>query len=408
MSAALVVMEDTALTTAEKETFIALGNPIELTDDQLADTVIQVFAKIRDHLPYIIALKSRFEDGERDSAMHLITPIKGCYSWKEFCGSILNRTPQALGQAIAAAKKPKEETHTVTAAEFAEYEQKNKGIRKLTEKLLAEMPAADVASALMNMGHPEPMAISAVRFLSGAASVSESPTGMPESLQDIRLTVCSRTDPRYKPVRDEHYVDNHGCIGQQVHFLIDYKGRPAGIISGASAAYATKSRDEFFGITKENRHEVLSGVVDNIVFRLENHEPNLATRVLRLWREIVPHIWYEKYGVVVFGFETFVVENDTRKGALYKADNWTLAGATSGATKVRNGIENPADNWKQVVPKLVFCKWRDGFTAPCSARTPEWVQKMCGEILRSADSQPWKPRTVEERQAAAGVTGWRA
>lgn len=93
MSAALVVMEDNALATAEKETFIALGNPTELTDDQLADTVIQVFAKIRDHLPYIIALKSRFEDGERDSAMHLITPIKGCYSWKEFCGSILNRTP---------------------------------------------------------------------------------------------------------------------------------------------------------------------------------------------------------------------------------------------------------------------------------------------------------------------------
>ena len=67
MSAA-VVMEDTALATAEKETFIALGNPAEMTDDQLADAVVQVFAKIRDHLPYIIALKSRFEDGERDSA----------------------------------------------------------------------------------------------------------------------------------------------------------------------------------------------------------------------------------------------------------------------------------------------------------------------------------------------------
>jgi hypothetical protein len=166
VSAALSVMEDRGLATAEKETFIAHGNPTELTDDQLADTVIQVFAKIRDHLPYIIALKSRFENGERDSAMRLTTPIKGCYSWKEFCGSILNRTPQALGQAIAAAKKPKEETHTVTEAEFAEYEQENQGIRKLTEKLLADgLPPSDVVSALVNMEHPQEMAEAAVRVV---------------------------------------------------------------------------------------------------------------------------------------------------------------------------------------------------------------------------------------------------
>jgi len=127
---------------------------------------------------------------------------------------------------------------------------------------------------------------------------------------------------------------------------------------------------------------------------------------LRLWRHIIPHFWYERYGWIVYGFDTFVLETDTRKGSLYKADNWTLAGTTAGKTKVRNGIEKPADNWKAVTPKLVFCRWRDGFTAPCSARTPEWVQKLCGDISRSSEEQPWKSRTIEDRWAAASSLSW--
>ncbi len=228
----------------------------------------------------------------------------------------------------------------------------------------------------------------------------------PESLKDIRLELCSRTDPRYENIREDHYIENHGCIGQQVHFLIHYNGEVAGIISGASPVYATSSRDQFFTLTRENRGKFLQGIVNNIVFRLVNHEPNLATRVLCLWRNVIPHIWYEKYGTVVYGFESFVIENDSRKGSLYKADNWALAGTTAGATKVRNGIEKPADKWKDVTPKLVYCRWRDGFSQPCSVRTPEWVPKLCGDILRSSDEQPWKPRTIDERCAAAGSESW--
>jgi Domain of unknown function (DUF4338) len=221
---------------------------------------------------------------------------------------------------------------------------------------------------------------------------------VPESLKDIRLELCSRTDPRYENIREDHYVENHGCIGQQAHFLIHYNGELAGIISGASPVYATSPRDQFFGLDKNNRGKFLQGVVNNIVFRLENHESNLATRVLCLWRNLIPHLWYEKYGSVVYGFETFVIENDSRKGALYKADNWTLAGTTEGATKIRNGIEKPADDWKEVTPKLVFCQWRHGFTAPCSARTPEWVQKMCGDISRSSEEQSWTSRSPGKRR----------
>ena len=182
----------------------------------------------------------------------------------------------------------------------------------------------------------------------------------------ITLEQVGRTDRRYLDIRARHYVEPNGCIGQQVHHLVVDDSEVIGIISGASAVYATRHRDNFFGITKDNRSLVLNGIVNNTVFRLEKHEPNLATQILAKWRTLIPSLWLEKYGVVVYGFETFVVEEEFRKGTLYKADNWTFVGRTSGASKRRNGIEKPADDWAQVAPKLVFCKWVRGFTEPMS------------------------------------------
>jgi len=63
------------------------------------------------------------------------------------------------------------------------------------------------------------------------------------------------------------------------------------------------------------------------------------------------------YGVSVTGFETFVVENDTRKGALYKADNWTMVGMTSGNAKAhgKGGMKGKSFR-EDTVAKIVLCK----------------------------------------------------
>lgn len=169
----------------------------------------------------------------------------------------------------------------------------------------------------------------------------------------IELIRCKRTDPEYQAIRDRHYVANKGCHGQQLHYLVKLDGVTVGIISGASSVWAVKCRDDFFGLTKDNKSKGLPSIINNVVFRLEHHRPNLATQVLSLWRKRVAADWQERYGVEVFGFETFVVENDTRKGCLYKADNWTLLGVTAGSTKAHNGLANPST---RVVtdPKLVF------------------------------------------------------
>ena len=214
----------------------------------------------------------------------------------------------------------------------------------------------------------------------------------PAPLPELYLEFCSATDSRYTEIRKRHYVVNKGCHGQQVHFMIWYKSEVVGIISGGGAVYASAWRDEFFGINTKNRQLVLNGIIDNIVFRLENHERNLGSRVLSLWEKVVPVVWKELYGAKVFGFETFIVreglmheritekkdsqgrlvrevtivpdeEGNVRRGNMYKASNWFYAGETSGNTKghdgigLTGGIEGNSFLRKSTPIKSVYCKW---------------------------------------------------
>ena len=173
----------------------------------------------------------------------------------------------------------------------------------------------------------------------------------------ISLCCVKLSNPDYQAIRNRHYVPNHGCIGMQIHYLIKEADHTIGIISGASAVYAVAARDAFFGINKENRNAALPSIINNVVFRLEEHKPNMATQVLSLWRKHITFDWYERYGVKVAGFETFVVEEDYRKGSLYLADNWTMLGKTQGNTKTQHthGCKGKAERVPTTV-KLIFAK----------------------------------------------------
>jgi len=169
-----------------------------------------------------------------------------------------------------------------------------------------------------------------------------------------------------------------GHHGQQIHFLIWYRGKNVGAISGGGAVYATAVRDTFFGINQNNREQVLNGIIDNTVFRLECPERNLATRCLALWRKTVVGYWEYLYGVKPYGFETFVLREELedgrqRVGSLYRADNWVFAGETFGSTKNHIGVGlTGSEKWggkgsfarAKVQSKLIFCKWIGDYTEP--------------------------------------------
>ena len=190
---------------------------------------------------------------------------------------------------------------------------------------------------------------------------------------NIDLARCKRTDPIYQDIRNRHYVANRGTHGQQLHYLIKLDNEIVGIISGASSVWAVKSRDEYFGLNKDNKRVALPSIVNNTVFRLEKHEPNLATFVLSRWRKKIAIDWEERYKVKVHGFETFVVEEEHRKGALYLADNWVYLGETAGSTKTHNGLNNKSERLSTSI-KMIYAK-KIPKTCLSTSYTPTWNLK---------------------------------
>jgi hypothetical protein len=199
----------------------------------------------------------------------------------------------------------------------------------------------------------------------------------------IRLQFCGAAD--VKEFERRHYVrkmteenrtehskavgEVRGHHGQQIHYLIWYQGEKIGAISGGSAVFATKCRDEFFKITKENRKKVLNGIIDNTLFRLEKNEKNLASKIVSLWRRQVAKDWEYLYNVKPYGFETFVEYADfgdhQRIGGLYIADNWTRVGETEGSTKNHVGKGLTGKSSREIVSKkIVLCRWIKRFTSP--------------------------------------------
>src|SRR5271166_5353778 len=93
---------------------------------------------------------------------------------------------------------------------------------------------------------------------------------------DLFLEFCSSSDPRFYEIRKTHYIASlsfeegrtltpaeriekglkFGGRGQQIHFLIWYKGELSGIISGGGAVKCTQARDEFFHVANSSmRHK---------------------------------------------------------------------------------------------------------------------------------------------------------
>ena len=178
----------------------------------------------------------------------------------------------------------------------------------------------------------------------------------------MELDLVKRTNVEYQAIRDRHYVANHGCIGRQLHYNVIEDGRVIGIISGASAIWASEHRDNYFLVNKDNRRVRINKIIDNVVFRLEDNVKNLGTQILSTWRKRCKTDWEERYNDNVIGFETFIF-GDGRYGSMYKADNWDYVGMTKGNTKKHkhgmwNGTERITTNQKMIFCKLVKPKYR--------------------------------------------------
>lgn len=208
----------------------------------------------------------------------------------------------------------------------------------------------------------------------------------------LELLMCQRTHPAYLQYRNRHYIENNGCHGQQLHYLVMLDGQQLGVISGASAVYGVKARDVFFGIDNAQRKVQLNSIINNVVYRIEDAPRNVPSQALAMWRKRIAADWEYLYQVKVAGFETFVIEADledgrTRTGALYRADNWEMLGLTAGNTKSHAASDgaggmNTAHTRKSVCQKLILGRKVKG-VALASEYKATWRDPVAGKALQA-------------------------
>jgi Domain of unknown function (DUF4338) len=183
----------------------------------------------------------------------------------------------------------------------------------------------------------------------------------------ICLEPIKRTNPRILADMEIHYSQPRGFVGRNICYAIVVADVYYGAIVGGSSTLHLVGRDEFFGLTKENKKVELNRIVNNIFYHIEKKNGkypvrNMVQNVLKMFRKQVAFDWQSKYGDTVIGFESLV--ELPRTGEAYKRDGWTEVGITKGQTCKRVAGKG-TDSWtgkrvwdtKNLRPKRVFVKW---------------------------------------------------
>jgi hypothetical protein len=148
--------------------------------------------------------------------------------------------------------------------------------------------------------------------------------------EDTTLIRTAFDNPFIQLLWRQHYVGSKGTVGRQIHYIIYHKKKAVGAISAGSAMFANKKRDEFLGVTQEEKKKGVRHIINNTMFRLirpKDDEPK-ASSILKLFREVVTLDWLKDYGDHVRAFETLV--EPPRWGGIYKIDGWKKLGMTAG------------------------------------------------------------------------------
>ena len=182
----------------------------------------------------------------------------------------------------------------------------------------------------------------------------------------IILRQIKRTDPKLLANMAVHYSQPRGFVGRNICYAIEWNDSYYGGIVGGSATLHLVGRDTFFGITKENKKQILKNIVNNIFYHVERIDGvypvrNMVPKVLELFRFQIAKDWQLKYGDPVIGFESLV--ELPRNGDVYKRDGWTEVGITKGQT-CKRVAGTGTDSWsgkrvwntENLRPKRVFVR----------------------------------------------------
>jgi hypothetical protein len=171
---------------------------------------------------------------------------------------------------------------------------------------------------------------------------------------------------------DHHYLHSAKLVGEQLRYVVTWRGRWLGVAAWSAAAFHLKARDQFIGWTEAQRRERLPLVVNNsrLFVLADCHYPNLVSRFMKLMLGRLSLDWESTWGHPVALAESFV-DPEHYRGTAYKVSGWSQLGFTSGWKRSAVDFYEPHDQPKQVwVRELVK---NAGVKLRAAALPPRWV-----------------------------------
>ena len=181
-----------------------------------------------------------------------------------------------------------------------------------------------------------------------APVITEATPGLLKGVQ-IRLLQPEERERFDQLMGEQHYLGNAQLVGEQVRYVAEYQGQWVGLLAWSAGAYRLKLREEWIGWNPSQKKRRLSLVANNSRFLILEgwHEPNLASRLMKLCLQRLSQDWTQLYGHGVLVAESFV-DPQQFLGTCYKASGWTLLGQTQGYRRSRQDFYLAHDCPKQL------------------------------------------------------------
>ena len=140
-----------------------------------------------------------------------------------------------------------------------------------------------------------------------ASVITEEEPSLLKGVQ-IRLLLPEERERFDQLMGEQHYLGNAQLVGEQVRYVTEYQGQWVGLVAWSAGAYRLKLREEWIGWNPSQRKRRLSLVANNSRFLILEgwHQPNLASRLMKLCLQRLSQDWADLYGHGVLVAESFV------------------------------------------------------------------------------------------------------
>ena len=228
-------------------------------------------------------------------------------------------------------------------------------------------------------------------------------------------------------VSQHHYLANAYLVGEQLRYVVMFRGAWLALLGWSAAAFHLKDRESWLGWSNLQRRSRLHLVAQNsryVVLVDRGNWPNLASRALALVCRQLSADWQRTYGHPIAAVESFV-DSQLFRGTAYKASNWILLGKTDGFKRVAQDFYVRHDRPKQLwvkslevdAPALLssailpdpWLPYEKSLPVQCgisTAHLPSLLERFNGLIdLRKGQGKRHRLRTIFALIACAKLSG---